>query len=137
MVTIFLIVHHKGSFRPMQHKVVCKPLLTAVCGRPLFWFSALEVLPTHFSCYSRPVQFARPPLYNATLSKVFHLLYNTLTELSFLLIQGTHGRGLLLCASRHCLKSCTFSVHNIPVYEARCALQQALVAKSLLFCFII
>ena len=31
----FLIVHHRGSFRPTQHKVVCKLLLKVVCGRPI------------------------------------------------------------------------------------------------------
>ena len=31
----FLIVHHRGSFRPTQHKVVCKLLLKVVCGRPV------------------------------------------------------------------------------------------------------
>ena len=34
MSTLFLIVHHPGSFRPAQHKVVCKLLLKVVCGRP-------------------------------------------------------------------------------------------------------
>ena len=32
--SLFLIVHHKGSFRPMQHKVVCRLLLTVVCRSP-------------------------------------------------------------------------------------------------------
>ena len=31
----FLIVNHRGSFRPTQHKVVCKLLLKVVCGRPV------------------------------------------------------------------------------------------------------
>lgn len=33
MLSLFLIVHYRVSFRLSQHKVVCKLLLTAVCGR--------------------------------------------------------------------------------------------------------
>ena len=47
----FLIVHHKECFPSSQHKVVCKLLLTVVCGRPSL-LSSLE---------RWPVQFARPP----------------------------------------------------------------------------
>ena len=32
---LFLIVHHFGSFRPTQHKVVYILLLKVVCGRPI------------------------------------------------------------------------------------------------------
>ncbi len=34
MLSLFLIVHYRISFRIPQHKVVCKLLLKAVCGRP-------------------------------------------------------------------------------------------------------
>ena len=37
---LFLIVHHNSSFAPLQHKVICKLLLSVVCGRPFsFIFS--------------------------------------------------------------------------------------------------
>jgi hypothetical protein len=38
MFPFFLIVHHKESFRSMQHKVICKLLLTGVCGRPALFY---------------------------------------------------------------------------------------------------
>src|SRR5687768_9713142 len=37
MFPFFLIVHHKESFRSMQHKVICKLSLTIVCGRPFLF----------------------------------------------------------------------------------------------------
>jgi hypothetical protein len=45
MFPFFLIVHHKKSFRFMQHKVVCKLLPEVVCGSSILlslnlrWFS--------------------------------------------------------------------------------------------------
>ncbi len=37
-LSLFLIVHHKGSFRPMQHKVVWRLLLTVVYRSPFLIF---------------------------------------------------------------------------------------------------
>jgi hypothetical protein len=37
----YLIVHHPGSFRPAQHKVVCIQLLKVLCRRPVLLFFRL------------------------------------------------------------------------------------------------
>ena len=39
----FLIVHHTLRFRNMQHKVICKLLLTGVCGSPILFFFKLFI----------------------------------------------------------------------------------------------
>ena len=66
MSTLFLIVHHPGSFPSAQHKAVCILLLKVICGRP----SLLIPLVRSASL------FARPPHSYTGLLKVFHLLHS-------------------------------------------------------------
>ena len=79
-LSLFLIVHHSTSFPAPQHKVVCKLLLTALCGRPYL-----------LVCSSSVGQSVR------STSTLLHLLPKSLP--SFVqhsiplhgLIQDTHG----------------------------------------------
>lgn len=81
MLSLFLIVHHGASFPAPQHKVVCKLLLKAVCGRPVL-----------LVCLASVGQFVR------STSTLFALLSKSLPSFTqhstFLrwLIQDTHGQ---------------------------------------------
>ena len=111
-LSLFLIVHHLGSCRPTQHKVVRKLLLTAVCGRPLLLLA----------CRSPASQFAWPPLKLTSLLQVFHLLYSFLKEQcsGVFVIQDTHGLRLW----------CVPHLYLYVCWSSRCSNLQFLVLKT-------
>jgi len=74
-LSLFLIVHYSASFRAPQHKVVCKLLLTAVCGRPYL-----------LVCSSLVGQFVR------STSTLLYLLPKSLPSF---VQHSTHLRGLI------------------------------------------
>ena len=74
----FLIVHHPRGFPFTQHKVVCRLLLTAVCGRPVL--SLILAIP----CSVRSAS-----VFVLTSLKVFHLLHSTHFPVEEM-IQDTH-----------------------------------------------
>jgi hypothetical protein len=66
MFSLFLIVHHRNPFVLQQHKVICKLLLSVVCGRP----SSIIV------SVSRPSCSLGLRAYCSELYTVFHLLHS-------------------------------------------------------------
>ena len=63
---LFLIVHHNISFALLQHKVICKLLLSVVCGRPFSFILSV----------SRPSCSLGLRTSFSELLPVFHLLYS-------------------------------------------------------------
>ena len=68
MFRVFLIAHHKNSFRLMQHNVVCRRLLKAVCGSSLLFIRLIKVsqsvrltsaLTSHY--FEKPSMFCTAP----------------------------------------------------------------------------
>ena len=73
----------------MQHKVVCKRLLKAVCGRSILFFHLLQV--------SKSVRLT-PALINKLLWKGFHVfVQHLIRNITSQSVQDTHEQGLLLC----------------------------------------
>ena len=79
IVPVFPYRSPQWKFPPMQHKVICKLLLTGVCGRSNLFF-----LSDH-----RPVLFARPP-HDCWSSKKSSIFCTASSFLQLNEVQDTH-----------------------------------------------